>query len=647
MSTRYTSIADVPLMNEADEFGIERYVQGLIKFIRHSTTPITIALQGEWGSGKTSLMNRLNKELCSPSGEFIGININTWEFSMLSSPEMTVLRIIEKLTTELSHKDDSAGNTVKRFLKSVGNTAYKIGREGAKIIGGTAGSLLVEAVMPGDIASGEEARVSLPELRDALESAIAKSMASDKKGVIVFVDDLDRLNPPVAVEILELLKNIFTLRNCIFVLAIDYDVVVKGLKPKFGELTEKNEREFRSFFDKIIQVPFSLPVNSYQPEDFIIEHLKNVGYLGDANLRLTDDMKREIGTIVNLTVGKNPRAIKRLINSLSLISCIVGDNSVPPEGTSRETEKVLTFAIVAIQISYPIIYRMMAENPDIPAWDGKMVRKFTSKKVKLNSQEEKDAEYDKDWQEVLSRVCDSNPYLVSHESDIADLLNMILQKIGAGDENVDVAKTLRTFIDRSSVTDISVDRKESGNGDYKPMMSQLLANVASRLKATHPDWDIEAKGANILMNPQNVFTDGKPRRTALRLKEVKDGRVTLNLTVPYEMTVANFPNIQRLYALGHKGALDDEKFAAMIADYDTAVSALLADGLISGDIIRNRYENNWQKNGEWLNPSRILWQQDYQIHLPDEAGFDDPAVINSLTTLHEALWRLYHDMQKI
>ena len=25
---------------------------------------------------------------------------------------------------------------------------------------------------------------------------------------------------------------------------------------KFGELTEKNEREFRSFFDKIIQVPF-------------------------------------------------------------------------------------------------------------------------------------------------------------------------------------------------------------------------------------------------------------------------------------------------------------------------------------------------------------------------------------------------------
>ena len=74
--------------------------------------------------------------------------------------------------------------------------------------------------------------------------------------MIVFVDDLDRLNPPVAVEILELLKNIFCINDCIFVLAIDYEVVVKGLEPKFGKLTDKNEREFRSFFDKIYKCRF-------------------------------------------------------------------------------------------------------------------------------------------------------------------------------------------------------------------------------------------------------------------------------------------------------------------------------------------------------------------------------------------------------
>ena len=38
---------------------------------------------------------------------------------------------------------------------------------------------------------------------------------------------------------------------------------MKGLVPKFGPLTEKNEREFRSFFDKIIQLPFSMPIANY------------------------------------------------------------------------------------------------------------------------------------------------------------------------------------------------------------------------------------------------------------------------------------------------------------------------------------------------------------------------------------------------
>ena len=55
----------------------------------------------------------------------------------------------------------------------------------------------------------------------------AMSQARDKKGFIFFIDDLDRIDPPLAVEILELLKNLFDLDHCVFVLAIDYNVVIK------------------------------------------------------------------------------------------------------------------------------------------------------------------------------------------------------------------------------------------------------------------------------------------------------------------------------------------------------------------------------------------------------------------------------------
>ncbi len=57
-------IIDVPRKySEADLFGIQKYQNALVKFIRITNTPVTIALQGEWGSGKTSLMNQLRYEL--------------------------------------------------------------------------------------------------------------------------------------------------------------------------------------------------------------------------------------------------------------------------------------------------------------------------------------------------------------------------------------------------------------------------------------------------------------------------------------------------------------------------------------------------------------------------------------------------------
>lgn len=57
---------DIPVETlEQDEFGIERYVRALCDFIKSCDTPVTIALQGEWGSGKSSFMKILENCLCS------------------------------------------------------------------------------------------------------------------------------------------------------------------------------------------------------------------------------------------------------------------------------------------------------------------------------------------------------------------------------------------------------------------------------------------------------------------------------------------------------------------------------------------------------------------------------------------------------
>ena len=74
-----SSIIDVSRKpSQADLFGIQVYQDALIKYIRLTDTPITIALQGEWGSGKTSLMNQLRYNLCDQEGApYFAVWINT------------------------------------------------------------------------------------------------------------------------------------------------------------------------------------------------------------------------------------------------------------------------------------------------------------------------------------------------------------------------------------------------------------------------------------------------------------------------------------------------------------------------------------------------------------------------------------------
>ena len=125
---------------------------------------------------------------------------------------------------------------------------------------------------------------------------------------------MDRINPADAVEVLEALKNIFDIPHCIYILAIDYDVVVKGLESKFGKKTNQNEREFRSFFDKIIQVPFSMPTGTYNINNFLENKLSEMG------IALDDNDLANFGKVVDKTVGSNPRSLKRYLNSFSLIN---------------------------------------------------------------------------------------------------------------------------------------------------------------------------------------------------------------------------------------------------------------------------------------------------------------------------------------
>ena len=469
-------IVDEPLEKKGeDSLKIKKYSNALVSFIKNSLTPMTIGIQGSWGSGKTSLLNTIYAQLDEAnehkdSKDFKVIWINSWENSLMATPEEALIKIINEIINGLNEVDPSLTH-VKKVKEAATVAAKGILRVGAGILGGATGGQVVSEVL--------ESTNSIKQLREQLSQlvhAIRESDAQRVDKIVIFVDDLDRVDPPEAVKILELLKNIFNITGCIFVLAIDYDVVIKGLKDKFGERTPENEYEFRAFFDKIIQLPFLMPVQNYDIGNYVNDLLKKIGFQ-DENVIDVDFVNQ----VVDNTIGGNPRTIKRLINSLALIKIV---NDQDDDGDDQEEEiasdeellieRKLLFALVCLQIASSDIYSLLNKESDFKKWDENLAFSITQKKEEEDEKFEQNFEslssedlFDEIWEQALYRVCYANPRERANAIKLSKFLNYLHEDLGS-DTNYPLPLMIEKALGKTSVTSVVADTAERApKGSYK------------------------------------------------------------------------------------------------------------------------------------------------------------------------------------
>ena len=498
-----SSIIDVPRKHTQDDlFGIQVYQNALIKYIKLTDTPITIALQGEWGSGKTSLMNLLRYNLCDVDGApYFPIWINTWQYSLMKTPSQAIISILEGIINQIGALNPNEQKWAES-RKKIGGLFKKMAVAGTKAAVGAIGidAGLVDEVLDSDSSASSDITILKKEIAKLIEDALSKD--ASKIGFTFYIDDLDRIDPPVAVEILELLKNIFDLEKCVFVLAIDYDVVIKGLKPKFGELTEANEREFRSFFDKIIQLPFSMPVASYNVDTFLVDALGKIEFFTQSELADTE-LAEKLSEITRYSVGTNPRSLKRLTNTLALISIIYEEQKGADSSAGSLLDKLINYALVCIQIAYPYIYNQLCEEPDFKAWNEKIASKLKLRPLteaeteRLNSTEE----FDEEWEKVVFRMCQKETYLSNRVFSVSALLNKIAEIVN-NDERL--GEIIEATLEMSAVTNlkafdapkkITIGNKNydkyAVNGSGRYGKARMVEAVIKEYIAQHPTSTID------------------------------------------------------------------------------------------------------------------------------------------------------------
>lgn len=519
-----SSIIDVPRKHTQDDlFGIQVYQDALIKYIKLTDTPITIALQGEWGSGKTSLMNLLKYNLCEvDNAPYYPIWINTWQYSLMKTPSQAIISILEGIINQIGTLNPNQQKW-EESKRKIGGLFKKMASVGTKVAAGAVGidgGLVDELFDSGD---GNAASSDIMQLKEEISKLIADALERDssKLGFTFYIDDLDRIDPPVAVEILELLKNIFDLERCVFVLAIDYDVVIKGLKPKFGELTDANEREFRSFFDKIIQLPFSMPVASYNVDTFLVDALRKIEFFSEAEL--SDPVLAEnLSEITRLSVGSNPRSLKRLTNTLALISIINDIQNSTATSSHDILSKELNYALVCLQIAYPYIYNQLTEMPDFKTWNEKVASKLKLRPLTDAERETLDAtdEFDDDWEKVVFRMCQKETYLSNRAFSISMLFNKIAELVG---DDSQLGEIVAQTLELSAVTNIKAfdtsvkkpgerNRDTSSyrfNGKIYSKKTEFVHDVVTFYISEHPETthDQLKEAFSFKKNMNSVFLD--------------------------------------------------------------------------------------------------------------------------------------------
>lgn len=335
-NTKGMGITDMPCTSEEEDLlEISKYVKGLGKFIRECQTPMSIAIQGDWGTGKTSTLNLLKKNL-EADKDTNGIKcvfFNTWQYSQFNMEDSLYVSFVHNLVKQCGGNDE-----ILRTVAAFGKLAFfkavdwRFGTNASEILDGF-----------------EKAKKDQMESVSKLQEDFAKLVKKTGKRLVIFIDDLDRLNPEVAVELLEIIKLFVNVENSIFVLAIDYEVVVKGVRKKYGE--NLPEEKCRNFFDKIIQLPFKMPVERYNLTELVRKAVQEQTHMTDEGVNI-------VAEFISDVMGTNPRTFKRLVNAFFLINSVneIGEEA---ESKTKEINDVLMFCSLCIQMCLPKLYELM------------------------------------------------------------------------------------------------------------------------------------------------------------------------------------------------------------------------------------------------------------------------------------------------
>ena len=380
---------------ERDYLGFDVHadlIKGLID--EPGMLPITIGVFGDWGSGKSSIMESLKKSYDDENDKgTVCLQFNGWVLEGYDDAKAALIESILKSFEENTSIPKKARNKIKKLAKSVNwmraigfgvkNVAVPI--VAASITGGMSiGPQIFDWVKslsadPQRICDAikdldyekfktrylkEDSDVTLEEqyqlVRKFREDFKEMLNQANVRKLIVLIDDLDRCLPDRIIDNLEAIKLFLNVDNTAFVIGADQRIVRDAIRHRYKDLIERdeaaeNKRVVVDYLEKLIQVPYNLPKLSDSEVETYITLLfcedefgkEGMGDVIDAFKEFRKNDRYSVFGIEQVKAAVNDDDVKirleRKVNLISKLSPLIAGNL---DGNPRQIKRFLnTFVL--------------------------------------------------------------------------------------------------------------------------------------------------------------------------------------------------------------------------------------------------------------------------------------------------------------
>ncbi|MGR3808537.1 KAP family P-loop NTPase fold protein [Pasteurella testudinis] len=355
--------------------------------------PVSIGVFGNWGAGKSSLLNLIEKQI--KPDEWIIIKFDAWLYQGFDDARAALLETIASHLIQASKDEETILQKSKNLLARIDGlrlagllaetTALAVGLPTFGLVSkifGTAQNALdgiqdeteskqvvetgKEIVDSGKNLIKPKEKQTPPQQIDAFRKEYGEILQGLDKKLVIVIDNLDRCLPANAIQTLEAIRLFLFLNRTAFIIAADEEMIRHSVAEHYKDLSYRHQIDY---LDKLIQIPIRVPKagvleiraylymlyaihqklsteklenlrqfletnlqQSWQNQSLRPEHtVETIGEQNNSTLLADFERANRIASLLanSPNIYGNPRIVKRILNTIKMRTKIANKRQIP------------------------------------------------------------------------------------------------------------------------------------------------------------------------------------------------------------------------------------------------------------------------------------------------------------------------------